>query len=44
MITVYFGTREHGEAKGGGSLRGKAKLTRRTLQYIFKLRQQLKAA
>jgi glycosyltransferase involved in cell wall biosynthesis len=41
---VHFGKREHGEAKGGGSLRGKAKLTRRTLEYIFKLRHQLKAA
>jgi glycosyltransferase involved in cell wall biosynthesis len=41
---VHFGAREHGEAKGGGSLRGKARLTRRTLEYIFKLRQQLKAA
>jgi glycosyltransferase involved in cell wall biosynthesis len=41
---VQFGLRLHGEAKGGGSLRGKAKLTRRTLEYIFRLRQQLRAA
>jgi glycosyltransferase involved in cell wall biosynthesis len=41
---VHFGVRLHGEAKGGGSLRGKAKLTRRTLEYIFRLRRQLRAA
>ncbi|MGD9722740.1 MAG: glycosyltransferase family 2 protein [Pirellulales bacterium] len=41
---VQFGLRKHGEAKGGGSLRGKARLTRRTLQYIFRLRRQLRAA
>ncbi len=41
---VRFGMRTHGEAKGGGSLRGKARLTRRTLQYIFRLRRQLRAA
>ena len=41
---VHFGIREHGEAKGGGSLSGKAKLTRRTIQYIYRLRRQLRAA
>ncbi len=41
---VHFAARQHGEAKGGGSLRGKARLTRRTLEYIFKLRDQLRAA
>ena len=41
---VYFGERQHGEAKGGGSLGGKVRLTRRTLEYIFRLRRQLRAA
>jgi glycosyltransferase involved in cell wall biosynthesis len=41
---VHFGARRYGEAKGGGSLRGKARLTRRTLQYILRLRRQLRAA
>lgn len=41
---VHFGLRQHGEAKGGASLRGKVRLTRRTLSYIFKLRRQLAAA
>jgi glycosyltransferase involved in cell wall biosynthesis len=41
---VHFATRHHGEAKGGGSLRGKVRLTRRTLQYIFRLRRQLRTA
>ena len=41
---VRFGTREHGEAKGGGSLGGKARLTRRTLEYIFHLRRQVRGA
>ena len=41
---VHFATRNHGEAKGGGSLRGKVRLTRRTLQYIFRLRRQLRTA
>jgi glycosyltransferase involved in cell wall biosynthesis len=35
---VCFGKRRHGEAKGGGSLRGKLRLTRRTLACIWKLR------
>ncbi len=38
---VLFGARVHGEAKGGGSLRGKIKLTRRTWAYIFRLRKTL---
>ena len=41
---VHFGARTYGEAKGGGSLGGKARLTRRTLGYIFRLRRQLRAA
>jgi hypothetical protein len=40
---VEFGARLHGEAKGGGSLRGKLRLTRRTLDYIFALRRRLRA-
>jgi hypothetical protein len=39
---VEFGRRKHGQAKGGGSLRGKVRLTRRTLDYIFRLRRQLR--
>jgi glycosyltransferase involved in cell wall biosynthesis len=38
---VYFGKRQAGEAKGGGSLRGKIKLTRRALRYIFSLKRKL---
>ena len=41
---VEFGQRMHGQAKGGGSLLGKVKLTRRTLAYIFRLRKQLRTA
>lgn len=41
---VHFAAREHGEAKGGGSLRGKARLTHRTLSYILRLRRQVRAA
>jgi len=40
-IPVYFGKRLHGEAKGGGSLKTKFKLIRRTFSYIFKLKKQL---
>ncbi|VTS04945.1 glycosyltransferase family 2 protein [Tuwongella immobilis] len=42
-LPVHFGERKHGEAKGGGSLRGKIKLTRRTLSFILALRRKLKA-
>jgi len=38
---VNFADRRYGEAKGGGSMRGKVKLTLRTWKYIFKLRRQL---
>lgn len=38
---VSFLKRVHGEAKGGGSMRGKFKLVKRTLTYILKLRNQL---
>ena len=41
---VHFGVRQHGEAKGGASLRGKVRLTRRTLTYIFRLRRELARA
>ena len=40
---VEFGRRLHGQAKGGSSLRGKWKLTRRSLAYILRLRQTLKS-
>ncbi|WP_309720684.1 glycosyltransferase family 2 protein [Armatimonas sp.] len=39
---VVFGKREHGEAKGGGTMKGKLKLVKRTLAYIFELRKTLK--
>ncbi|WP_309692463.1 glycosyltransferase family 2 protein [Armatimonas sp.] len=39
---VVFGKREHGEAKGGGTMKGKLKLIKRTLAYIFELRRTLK--
>jgi glycosyltransferase involved in cell wall biosynthesis len=38
---VNYGKRIHGEAKGGGSLRGKWKLIRRTWNYMFKLKRDL---
>ncbi len=40
---VYFAKRAGGEAKGGGTLRGKYKLVRRTLTYIWQLRRELRA-
>ena len=39
---VHFGKRLHGEAKGGGTLRGKWKLIRRTWGYMIKLKKDLK--
>ena len=39
---VVFGKREHGEAKGGGTMKGKLKLIKRTLAYIFELRRRLR--
>jgi glycosyltransferase involved in cell wall biosynthesis len=41
---VVFGKREHGEAKGGGTMKGKLKLVKRTLAYIFELRRKLKSS
>jgi len=38
---VYFKDRLYGEAKGGGSLKLKWKLTGRTIKYIMKLRKEL---
>ena len=38
---VEFGERIHGESKGGGSLKGKWNLMRRTLRYILKLKHDL---
>ena len=38
---VHFGKRLHGESKGGGSLKGKWKLIRRTLSYMLKLKHDL---
>lgn len=41
-MPVNFGQRHAGEAKGGGSLRGKWKLTLRTVSYVWQLRQELR--
>ena len=38
---VYFNQRLHGEAKGGGSLKTKYKLTKRTLAYIMEMKKKL---
>jgi glycosyltransferase involved in cell wall biosynthesis len=43
-IPVSFANRRHGQAKGGGTLAGKWKLTRRTLLYIIRLRRDLRKA
>lgn len=40
---VYFKTRQFGEAKGGGSLKTRIKVTKRVLNFIFELRKRLKA-
>lgn len=37
-IPVYFAKRLHGEAKGGGSWKGRISLIKRTFNYIFKLK------
>ena len=39
---VNFAKRQHGEAKGGGTLKGKFKLIKRTWGYIFQLRRELR--
>ena len=38
---VYFSNREFGEAKGGGTLKGKFKLIKRTIGYIIELRNDI---
>ena len=38
---VFFSNREFGEAKGGGTLKGKFKLIKRTLGYIIELRNDI---
>jgi glycosyltransferase involved in cell wall biosynthesis len=42
-VPVQFGQRTAGKAKGGGTLRGKYTLTRRTLKYLFALRKRVRA-
>jgi len=39
---VFLRRRQHGEAKGGGTMKGKIKLIRRTLGYVFKLRSDIR--
>lgn len=39
---VYFSKREFGEAKGGGTIKGKFKLINRTLNYVIELRNDIK--
>jgi glycosyltransferase involved in cell wall biosynthesis len=39
---VHFGKRQFGEAKGGGTLRGKVKLVKRTWAYLWVLRDRLR--
>lgn len=41
---VLFEARQHGAAKGGGTLRGKIRLTRRTFKYIVELRRRLRTS
>ena len=43
-IPVVFAKRLHGEAKGGGSLKTKIPLVKRTFAYIFALRKDLRCA
>jgi len=38
---VFFSNREFGEAKGGGTLKGKVKLIMRTFRYIIELRNDI---
>jgi glycosyltransferase involved in cell wall biosynthesis len=41
-LQVSFADRLHGESKGGGTMKGKLKLIKRTWAYIFKLKRELK--
>jgi glycosyltransferase involved in cell wall biosynthesis len=45
MVTfpVYFKNRAFGEAKGGGSLKTRIKVTKRVLSFIFELRKRLRS-
>lgn len=38
---VFFNKRSHGEAKGGGTIIGKVKLSLITIKYIFKLKKKI---
>lgn len=38
---VYFAKRLHGEAKGGGSFKGKMKLIKRTLLYMLQIKKEI---
>ena len=40
-FSVFFSNREFGEAKGGGTLKGKFKLIKRTIGYIIELRNDI---
>ena len=42
-VDVFFHKRKFGEAKGGGSIKGKVKLIKRTLNYIHKIRSDFEA-
>lgn len=41
-MPVYFSKRQHGESKGGGTLKGKYILIKRTLSYILELKGKIK--
>ena len=41
LFPVFFSNREFGEAKGGGTLKGKFKLIKRTIGYIIELRNDI---
>jgi len=40
-LPVKYGKRMHGNSKGGGTFKGKFKLTMRTLNYLFRLKKNL---
>ena len=42
-IPVVFKNRLHGEAKGGGSIQTRIKVTKRVLKFIFEMRKDLKS-
>jgi glycosyltransferase involved in cell wall biosynthesis len=41
ILPVDFGKRRHGDAKGGGSISGKLRLSLRTWKYIIKIRREI---